>query len=180
MNYIYLIQHKTNLKIYVGRTNNIKRRWFHHKHLSKNLTKNSQPIHQAMHLDGFDSYRFTVIEQHINQEDADEAEKFYIAFFQSRNKDLGYNAAIGGKDLSGWNHTNEAKLKISAKSKLQKLSPEHKAKLLASVKGVKHTEERRQKVSKARKGMVMSCETRQKISDAAMRANYLKKFAQNI
>lgn len=180
MHYIYLIQHKINLKIYVGWTNNYKRRWSHHKFLSKNLTKNPQPIHQAMHQDGFDFYRFTVIEQHLLKEDADEAEKFYIAFFQTRNKDLGYNAAIGGKDISGWHHTEEAKLKISAQSKLQKLSPEHKAKLIAAVKGIKHTEERKQKVSQARKGLKPSWETRQKMSDARMRANYLKKYAQDV
>ncbi len=180
MHSIYIIQHKINLKIYVGLTNNVSRRWSHHKFLSKNLTKKPQPIHQAMHLDGFDFYRFTVIEQHSFKEDAEEAEKFYIAFFQTRNEDLGYNRAIGGKDICGWSHTEESKLKISASAKLRKLSPEHKAKLIASIKGIKHTEERKEKVSKARKGLKMSWETRQKMSDARMKANYLKKFAQDI
>lgn len=94
MYYIYIIRNKTNSKLYVGQTNNLKRRWSRHKYEA--FTKlNKKPLYQSIRKYGFDNFELIEIEQHI-KETVDDAEQFWIEFFQSNKKDFGYNLTAGG------------------------------------------------------------------------------------
>lgn len=53
MHYIYIIQNKINLKIYVGQTNNIKTRWNSHKSAARRQDKHDfSYIHRAINKYG--------------------------------------------------------------------------------------------------------------------------------
>jgi len=102
---VYVIQNNKNLKIYVGQSINGKFRWSRHKTSAKNvklgkrkLGDNSiQVIHCTIAKYGIESFEFQIIEEFETQEETDEAEKFWISFFNSRNSQFGYNLAPGGK-----------------------------------------------------------------------------------
>jgi group I intron endonuclease len=121
---IYIIQNKTNLKIYVGQTNNLKRRQSRHKYEA--FTKlNAKPLYQSIRKYGLDNFSIIEIEKH-SKEEIDNAEQFWISFFQSDKKEYGYNLTIGGNlynksliikpripSMLGKLHTSETKQKMS-------------------------------------------------------------------
>lgn len=116
MYYIYIIQNTVNLKIYVGQTINPARRWRKHKSVSKlpKGHKSKQVISYAIAKYGIDNYTFTIIEEWATQEEADMAEEFWISYFNSQNKEFGYNRAPGGD--TSWNTGTKGIVKPNAGS----------------------------------------------------------------
>ena len=94
-----------NGKIYIGKSNDIKRRMYEHNNINrlKSHTFNS-PCDLAIKKYG----RFEEIEilQYCSIEDLPEREKFWIAFYQSNNKEKGYNLTPGGETLTGTENPN--------------------------------------------------------------------------
>lgn len=91
---IYVIQNINTLDVYVGQTTRPKKRWDNHLYLARTLEKRARRVHRAMNAEGVENFRFTVIEQHPTQADADDAEAFWIEFFRANQG--GYNVADGG------------------------------------------------------------------------------------
>lgn len=89
---IYIIQNSINLKVYIGQTINFKKRIGNHKSNKKN-----HPLYDSIRKHGFDKFTAQIIEEFDNQIDADEAEIFWISFFNSTNSIYGYNLEFGGK-----------------------------------------------------------------------------------
>jgi group I intron endonuclease len=111
MYFIYLIQNKLDLKIYVGQTRNPKIRWNQHKVRAKN--NSPQYIHNAMRFHGVDNFTFQIIEEYSLEKDVNEAEEFWIQFFQTRDSNIGYNLTSGGCGSRGFKHSKESKIKMS-------------------------------------------------------------------
>ena len=114
--YIYMLQNKINNKIYIGQTNNIARRKRQHRCV-KNGYKKSQYICRAISKHGFDNFNMIPFDQHNTPEEVDKSEIFWIDFFQSRNRNIGYNHAIGGKVNRGFHHTELFKKEQSKRLK---------------------------------------------------------------
>ena len=140
----------------------------HNKHNNKHLqsawNKYSEKNFVFEIIESFESYDPDII---------NEREIFWIKYYNSFNKDFGYNNTSGGDGIKNYKHTEEAKKKISEASKKQKLSKEHKEALLKSITGRKKSEEELKKLSNAekgrkisdsRKGFKMSEEQKQKLS----------------
>jgi group I intron endonuclease len=130
MYYIYIIQNITNNKIYVGQAKNLKKRWQGHRDKTNN--GDTRPLYNSMRKHGFDKFEMNMIEEFDNLDDCNEAEEFWIQFFQSQNKEIGYNIAFGGNNHA---HTSETKAKLS---KIRT--------------GIKASEETKKKMSEARQG----------------------------
>ena len=109
MGYIYKITNKMNNKIYIGQTNRtIEIRWKEHcRHLNKNM-----PICRAIKKYGKSNFLVEELEECPNNK-LDEREQYWIKYFDSFNKENGYNATFGGQD-NGFIMTN----KISEVKKL--------------------------------------------------------------
>lgn len=116
MHYIYVLQNKINLKIYVGQTNNLAKRRRAHKAKDRLKTKGS-PLYCSIAKYGFDNFTMTEIESFENPNEADDAEVFWIEFFQSTNRELGYNLAKGGHVNHGFKHSESFKIKRSLEMK---------------------------------------------------------------
>lgn len=101
---IYTIQNNLNLKIYVGKTyREINTRWDEHKYIAKG-GKEKYPtsfkyIHAALAKHKIENFTFTIIEEFDNNEDACEAETFWINFFRSWVRKIGYNLTMGGEGV---------------------------------------------------------------------------------
>jgi group I intron endonuclease len=81
-----------NNKIYIGQSNNIKRRMYEHKN---KITR--QPVSYAINKYGMPS-ELEVLEEFKEYDPKywSEREKFFIQYYQSTNKDIGYNVLSGG------------------------------------------------------------------------------------
>lgn len=138
--YIYILQNKINLKIYVGYSYNVSARWRNHK---SNANQGYEfPIHYAIRKYGWENFDKQVIEEWDTKEEAWDAEMFWIAFFRTNinryGKEYGYNLNDGGACSSGMLG--------------KKASEETKLKMSKSLKGRKHTDEAILKMSASKQG----------------------------
>ena len=79
---IYQIYCKTNEKVYIGQTNNFKRRFAEHKKLlnSKKMKHHCIHLKRAWQLYGASQFEFKILEECIIEK-LNEREQFYINFF---------------------------------------------------------------------------------------------------
>lgn len=107
VNKIYLLTNKINNKIYIGQT------WLK---LENRMGKsggnynNSPYLYHAIKKYGSDNFFYEILCFCETQEQADNAENFYIQLYNSRDPLIGYNIKEGG---SHGKHSEESKLKIS-------------------------------------------------------------------
>ena len=122
---IYIIINKVTNKVYIGQSNKETERWRQHKYFGRNPEKTGQYIHRAMFKYGAENFTYEVIAMCITSNDADELETILIEQYSSRNKEFGYNIAIGGNSpwnrglpaeqqpMYGKHHSEDSKSKIS-------------------------------------------------------------------
>jgi group I intron endonuclease len=90
---IYRITNVVNRKCYVGRADNIKRRWSVHRcMLNKSKHKNT-PLQNAWNKYGEDNFIFEVLEECI-EDRLQEREFYWVEFFHALDRSFGYNIEI--------------------------------------------------------------------------------------
>ena len=137
MGYIYKITNQINNKIYIGQTKKtIEERFKVHIKNAKNHI--NRYLYDAMNCYGFDNFHVSMIEECDNSL-LDEREKYWIKFYQSNNKEYGYNMTIGGGGGDTWTN-NPHKQETSQKIRQANL-------------GSKRTLEQRKRMSEAQKGV---------------------------
>lgn len=144
---VYIIQNKTNNKIYVGKSKDPEKRWRRHKTIANGGKEKHKShyslIHSAIDKYGFDNFTFYVIEVFDTNQDALEGEQFWIEYFRSWIKEYGYNLTMGG-DGAKIGNKNRLGSKMSDKQKIimsragVKLTNEHKLKISNKLKYFKY------------------------------------------
>lgn len=99
---IYKIINLNNNKVYIGRSNNIERRWKDHLRYSNNPSSREyhSPLHRAIRKYGIDSFKLEILEETL-LEDLNSKEQYWIEHFQSHLSDKGYNLTLGGQGKLG-------------------------------------------------------------------------------
>jgi group I intron endonuclease len=123
---IYMVKNKLNGKIYVGKTTqNLKTRKRQHERESKK--KKCSGFHGALRKYGLENFKWKILEECNSKHDLNLAEEWYIKKLKSyANSGHGYNLTFGGEGISGWNHTEEVKEKISKASLSFWKNPEYR------------------------------------------------------
>ena len=189
---VYVHQNKENLKVYVGFSGELEKRWRGQqtKALDEDFDGYDQPFYRAIRKYGWDGFTHDVIEEFDNKQDALDAEMLWIAFFRAnRNKygkEYGYNLTDGGegtfghppwnkgtKGLTvGWNKGLSAKDNPIIAETNKKMQEGKIAWMIVngggSRKGAKYSDELKQKLSEAHMGIPHphSKEQDRKISEA--------------
>ena len=169
MYYVYQHINKINGKRYIGITKqNPESRWG----TDGTNYKSSPYFYSAIQKYGWDNFSHEILFNGLTKEEACDKEIELIAYFQTQDKQHGYNIMEGGSapvipeevrklmsekmrgNKNGLGHAcpEEKKRKISEAQKGRKLTKEHKAKLSMAKKGCNHASP--------------SAETRKKISDS--------------
>ena len=153
--YIYKTTDLTNGKIYIGQ----------HKspRFDKTYLGSGKRLKNEIQNHGKEHFRVEILEQIEDGSKMDEREIYWIAFFNSTDRHIGYNLSNGGNtsralsgDKNGFfgrHHTKEQKEKWSKERKGRKLRP--------------HTQEEKDKISQGNKGKIVSEKTRKKLSTLA-------------
>jgi group I intron endonuclease len=184
---IYYIQNINNGKIYIGSAVCIIKRWRVHKHLLSKTKHYNGHLQSAWTEYGEDSFVFGVIETVIDKRLLLEREQYWIDYYKSFNKEVGYNLTpVAGSNL-GRKHTEVTKEKLRKvgfpkgmipwnkgkkmegeykEKHLKAMQSEERKRMLHNRKGFRHTEEARRKISKAGIGRVCSAETKKKMAEA--------------
>ena len=155
MFYIYIIENKTADGCYVGKTNDLRKRWERH---CKNASLGSYPsihLYNAMRKYGTESFEMRILEEHPNESYILEVlEPGWIQRMRDEGRNV-YNMTDGGEGLSGLEFSKEHRRKLSETAKRQAgkprgpMSEETKQKISERHIGRKQTEEHRQKLREA-------------------------------
>lgn len=93
---IYKITNLTNGKIYIGQSIHIERRFLEHKCYGKTLCHESySALHRAINKYGWESFKCEILEE-CSESELNEKEIYYISFYKSNKKGIGYNLTEGG------------------------------------------------------------------------------------
>lgn len=161
---IYKITNKVNGKVYIGQTkNSLQYRW--NQHCSPS---NCRLLHRAIQKYGKKNFTVEQIDVACDQDELNEKEQYWIAFYDSTNPEKGYNLTSGGDQCE---MSEETRSKISKSNTGKKHSEETRRKMSLSKKGQpcywkgkKRSIETLQKMSKSTKGRRISDEWKRKIS----------------
>lgn len=113
---VYKITNLVNKKVYIGKTNNLKKRWKVHCNIAfdKNgIYSNKYYIHKSINKYGQENFKIEILENNLFENEAFERESFWIKKYNSRNPKLGMNMTDGGEGTSGLKWSDESRKKIS-------------------------------------------------------------------
>lgn len=127
---VYKHKNKLNGKVYIGITGrNVKDRWGYN---GNGYCRNPY-FNKAIKKYGWDNFDHKILYENLTKEQAEQMEMKLIAYYDSTNRDKGYNIDKGG-------------------SGAERLTEETKRKISESHKGIIPNEETRKKLSKAKSG----------------------------
>lgn len=170
---IYCIENISTGKIYVGQSKNVFYRWMKHKNELNNNSHHNDYLQKAWNKYHEKDFKFYVLE-YCSVDRLDEKEKYYIDYYDSTNRNIGYNLKTGGQE-GGSKYSEDVKEKMSESLKLfYKNNPEaceEKRRLALlywsdpitrksrsgennSMYGKHHKEDSKRKISEARIGCV--------------------------
>jgi len=166
--YIYKITNIINGKIYIGKSNNKRFKYYYGSGIK---------IKKAINKYSKENFKKEILFEAKNNIQADLIEKYYIKKFNSQNKNIGYNIANGGEGINkhsketilkfikrgklsigyknnfyGKHHSIETGKIISENNRNRIMSEETKKKISESMKGIKRSEETKRKMSLANIG----------------------------
>ena len=174
---IYKITNRINGKVYIGQTTrSIAIRWKQHCTPSKHCCR---LIYRAIQKYGKENFTVEQIDHAHSRDELNSKEQYWIQFYDSMNREKGYNLTSGGDHPV---FSDETKVKISraligkvvSEETRAKLSKAHKGKVLSEEtckklrelsKGRKHSEDTKAKIRCLLNGHIVSYETRVKMSN---------------
>lgn len=106
---IYMHKNKIDNKVYIGQTckNPPSLRWAN----GRGYTHNAY-FSAAIEKYGWENFEHIILEEVFSLEEANLAEQKWIAYYDSTNKEKGYNLSAGGKSNNGFHHSEETKEKM--------------------------------------------------------------------
>lgn len=108
--YVYVITHRASRRHYVGKTNDPAARWRSHLYSARGQKRRGFLLASAMRKYGPAAFSFVVVEEHESEEDAYEAERFWVEFLRSDVRGCGFNLESGGLGGKRMSATTRAKL----------------------------------------------------------------------
>lgn len=169
---IYCIENLVNGKKYFGQSIDMNYRLYKHKYLLKNNKHSNEHLQNAYNTYGYDNFKFYIVEK-CEIDLLDERECYYIALYNTCDRECGYNIEPGGNKNKTLSNETREKLRIV---NLGKVMPEHvKIKISESNKGKVMSEEQRQFLRDLHTDTHLSDETKVKIGLASKRENLSEK-----
>lgn len=168
---IYKFTNNFSRKCYIGKSNNIEKRYKEHIRAIKR--NDDSYFYRAVRKYGIENFKFEILHECEGKVQLNYWERFFIRMYCSNNHEWGYNCTSGGDGSFDIVWTEERRKQASIKQKEVQLkywsTPEGKkmAKHHSEVmKGKKYSDESKLKRSIALKGHIVTQETREKLSKA--------------
>ena len=148
--YIYVIENVVTGAVYVGKANDVQRRWQQHIAVARNGCP--LPLYRAMIKYDLSMFKLHVVDEHEDEYHVlNVLEPEWISYL----KDMGiklYNLTAGGDGILGYRHSDETISKISMQHKGKSISAEQRMKISESLRGSTLSPEARAKISLSNAG----------------------------
>lgn len=95
---------------------------------------NCPHLFSAIKKYGWDNFEHIIVTDNLSKREADWIEHYLICYYESYNKDKGYNLTMGGDGAVGYRFSDEQRKAMSLKRKGRKATEETKARLSYSHK----------------------------------------------
>lgn len=118
---VYKLLNKINNKIYIGKALNLKNRMMVHRNSINLKCDYNSLIMRAVKKHGWENFEIEILHHYDNEINNIELlalECAFIEFYDSTNKEIGYNILICGTDWTGFHHSEKTKKKLSNVHKL--------------------------------------------------------------
>lgn len=127
MFYVYGVMNYINGKLYIGKTNNVSKRWVSHVRVAnggkEKYPKQFSALHSAIIKYGISNFEIFIIQQFDDELVAYQSEKYWIKYYDTQKRKLGYNIAEGGRGPgSGINSANFGLLRSESTKKKLRIS----------------------------------------------------------
>ena len=176
---VYIIRNLVNNKVYIGQSKSCTIRWRSHRSELKGNYHSNTYLQASYNKYGLEAFEYSILEP-CSSDVIDERERYWIKFYDSTNRDFGYNRESGGHKNK--KHSEESKQKMKEASKNEnhypppsrkgiKWSEEHKKRVSELLKGKpqkKRSEETKQKIRESRLGKALSSQAKEKLSNALL------------
>lgn len=177
---IYKITNLSNNKVYIGQSTKLKDRKYRHFSELRCGRHHNPHLQSSFNKFGESNFSFEIIEEHPVIE-LDDRERFWISFYDSTNRDYGFNMDSGGVKrrvitresvesaiwkkigIPAWNKGLKMSDEQTVNMKGVKRSAEFKKKMRELKIGVKLSEEHRKKIKLSMKGRVLSDEHKENL-----------------
>ena len=133
-NEVYKITNKLTNKVYIGITNQGSGARYRH-HWYESRIGEPSPIHRSMAKYGEENFTLEIIDFADTYDELKEKEKYWIKWYNSTDRSIGYNLTEGGDGTFGRMHSEETKEKIRQKALGRKASEDTKKEMSESRKG---------------------------------------------
>lgn len=149
---IYCIYNSGNGKRYIGRAMDLNSRRNGHFSLLRRSIHYNKHLQASFVKYGENLFEWIILEE-VSEDILDIRERAWIEYYQSDNREFGYNKESGGSLLH--RHSDDVRHKMSEAMKGNQNSLGHR-----------HSEDSLRKMSEAKRGHFVSIETRNKISES--------------
>lgn len=156
---IYKIHNIVNNKMYIGSSIEIYGRWQDHKKELRHNYHTNKRLQHSWNKYGEDKFVFEILENVGNKENLLDREQYWMNYYDSYNRDIGFNINPIASSQLGFKHSDESKRKMSESRKGEK----------HHLYGKFHSDESKQKMSKSHTGKKHNDETKQKMSNDRMK-----------
>lgn len=110
---VYMIENKINHKKYIGITQQkLQDRW-----KNGNGYRHTSHLYAAIQKYGWDNFNHILLYDNLSKEEACQKEIYLIKFYQTQNREYGYNNSSGGEINTGFHHSEISKKKMSIAAK---------------------------------------------------------------
>ncbi len=161
--HIYVIEHTPSGRVYVGKANNVERRW--RDHLKESRAGGSSYLHNAIRKHGASEFSLVCVLPFVSEKEAFEAEATYVRLLHANVRGKGFNLDSGGQ--GGITRSAETCAKLGAIHRGKIVSPETRAKQAAAKLGTKRSPDTRAKIGIASAKRKHTAETRLRMSEIA-------------
>lgn len=178
--YIYLIYNIIDNSVYIGHTNNIKRRCSEHNSPNYRKHVSCSRLYRSIEKYGIENFIFDIWEEFDNDTDVESLQKedFWINYFKSLEIKVMNIARGGRKSRLGIPHTAETRMKMSKSQAGRKFSDEHRQKISEIQTGRKLSEETKLKIGIGNIGKKLTEETKLKIKIGNKNTNVGRKMSE--
>lgn len=171
---IYSIRNTVSDRVYVGSSQNIGQRWYHHKHKLKRGNHHAKILQRSWNIHGPDAFLFEILEVVDGVDRLFEREQYWMDTLSSYGGDKGFNGypAAGSPRGHKWSDSMRAAASLLRKGVKRRPHSAQALKRMSLIKlGKRHTLEARLKMSVSRKSVPLTKQHRSRVIAAVTLRN---------